>query len=239
MGGVLSAGAVAFGGKPANNRPEVVSSMLRGSIVGGMTLFSINLISAWSCHRWAERLKRGDAFVGGDLRVAHSVQCLQGFCYYDNLLWAALACVTAVLGSAASVWQSSALARIYFLIFLARGVHCAGSLVWAFSDLNSCSFWALSKAYWQPLITFVHVTVFCTLSWKFCRLLASPEESSLGTPLGLLSVEDWELDSDLDTSHGADDTRLEASSRALSSAPGGASARRNGGKQRGAGDLSI
>jgi len=44
MGGVLSAGAVAFGGKPANNRPEVVSSMLRGSIVGGMTLFSINLI---------------------------------------------------------------------------------------------------------------------------------------------------------------------------------------------------
>ena len=50
--------------------------------------------SAWSCHRWAERLKRGDAFVGGDLRVAHSVQCLQGFCYHDNLLWAALACVT-------------------------------------------------------------------------------------------------------------------------------------------------
>jgi len=44
MGGVLSSGAVAFGGKPANNRPEVVSSMLRGSIVGGMTLFSINLI---------------------------------------------------------------------------------------------------------------------------------------------------------------------------------------------------
>ena len=43
MGGVLSAGSVAFG-KPAAKREEVVATMLRGSIIGGMALFSINLI---------------------------------------------------------------------------------------------------------------------------------------------------------------------------------------------------
>jgi hypothetical protein len=35
----------------------------------------------------------------GDLEVAHAVECLQGFCYYDNLAWASIACVTG-----ANVW---------------------------------------------------------------------------------------------------------------------------------------
>ena len=43
MGGVLSAAAVAFG-KPAAKQAEVVSTMLRGSIIGGMTLFFTNII---------------------------------------------------------------------------------------------------------------------------------------------------------------------------------------------------
>jgi len=241
MGGVISAAAVAFG-KPAAKHAEVVSCLLRGSIVGGLTLFSINVISAWSCHRWAERLKAGDSFVAGDLQVANAVQCLQGFCYYDNLAWAFMACVTAVMGSAASVWRSSTMARIFFFLFVARGIHCAGSLVWAFADENSCPFWSLSKAYWLPLITFSHVTIFCALSWKFSSILSSPEDSSLGTPMGLLSDLDWELDRDLDTSADANDHEgcdSEAAARALTSGGGGASTRRNGGKVRGVSDLSM
>jgi len=43
MGGVISSGAVVFGKEPAKNE-EVVSSMLRGSIISGMTLFCVNII---------------------------------------------------------------------------------------------------------------------------------------------------------------------------------------------------
>ena len=46
MGGVLSAAAVAFG-KPAAKQAEVVSTMLRGSIIGGMTLFFTNIIRSF------------------------------------------------------------------------------------------------------------------------------------------------------------------------------------------------
>ena len=133
----------------------------------------------------------------GDLAVGKGVQCLQGFCYYDNLAWAAVSCITgqalqtmcvsvrfrvseqnrstggrtskqtrahlcvrvraacvgalltcpsltcvcvcvrvraracgggggmsAVLGSAASVCRSSTMARLFFLLFVARAIHC-------------------------------------------------------------------------------------------------------------------
>ena len=47
MGGLISSGAVVFGKEPAKNE-EVVSSMLRGSIISGMTLFCVNIIRSGS-----------------------------------------------------------------------------------------------------------------------------------------------------------------------------------------------
>ena len=224
MGGVVSAGAVAFGQPPAR-QGEVASAMLRGSIVGGLALFCINTIrsaranciegegaaalafhaccaladlpalpscSAWSCQRWALRLQNGDLFVAGDTDIAHAVECLQGFCYYDNLAWAGAACVTAVLGSVASVLRSRALARLFFLTFAARGVHCVGTLAWALRDGTSCPFWSLTKAYWLPMITLAHVVVFCALSWKFSGIDFALPDNGEGVPFGLLSEFDWE-----------------------------------------------
>lgn len=148
--------------------------------------------SAWSCQRWALRLQNGDLFVAGDTGIAHAVECLQGFCYYDNLAWAGAACVTAVLGSVASVLRSRALARLFFLTFAARGVHCVGTLAWALRDGTSCPFWSLTKAYWLPMITIAHVVVFCALSWKFSGIDFALPDNGEGVPFGLLSEFDWE-----------------------------------------------
>ena len=248
MGGVVSAGAVAFGQPPARQE-EVASAMLRGSIVGGLALFCINTIryacatalrvrvalashaccaladlpalplcSAWSCQRWALRLQNGDLFVAGDTDIARAVECLHGFCYYDNLAWAGAACVTAVLGSVASVLRSRALARLFFLTFAARGVHCVGTLAWALRDGTSCPFWSLTKAYWLPVITLAHVVVFCALSWKFSGINFALPDNGEGVPFGLLSEFDWERAGERADSEGSTDISpdlLPMDSRAL------------------------
>ena len=71
MGGVVSAGAVAFGQPPAR-QGEVASAMLRGSIVGGLTLFCINTIRSACATALRVRVQQ----LSHSMPAAHSLICL-------------------------------------------------------------------------------------------------------------------------------------------------------------------
>ncbi|EKX45616.1 hypothetical protein GUITHDRAFT_108492 [Guillardia theta CCMP2712] len=185
MGGVISAGAVAFS-DIAEPVPSLANAVLRASVMGG----------AWSCSIWTDRMKKEDAYIAGEAKAAQAVNCLHEYCYYENLAWASISCLTAVVGSAAASCRSKVLTRTCLIIVVLRGIYCASVLVFALVFKTSCPYWALSKSSWIPLITFAHVVAFAGLLLRFSGAIESPEsvhEKSEMEPIDMLSDLDWEV----------------------------------------------
>mmetsp|Transcript_3758 Transcript_3758/g.7168 ORF Transcript_3758/g.7168 Transcript_3758/m.7168 type:complete len:201 (+) Transcript_3758:23-625(+) len=194
MGGVVSAGAVAFGGEPQTHE-SISFSMLRGCVVGGVTMITIHILSIWSCSDWALFLQKN-----GDLEEAEltgAVKCLKEFCYYENFLWAGVACLTVVLGAVASMFRNKWVGKACMAVFIIRGLHCIGALMYAIWDTSSCQFWSLTKAYWLPLCTLTNAVIFAGLSHRFSIVVAAEDMRHAGKEMEDLDALD-DLLSDLD-----------------------------------------
>jgi len=138
-------------------------------------MFCVNMLSAWSCSRWAETLVADGALASGDESLRGGIECLQGECYYDNVFWACMACLTAVWGSAAAVFRSPQLARLLAVLHLARALFCAKAVFQALTSPAACAYWALSTAYWAPAITLANAFCHGALALRFARVLEAAE----------------------------------------------------------------
>ena len=42
-------------------------------------------------------MKKEDAYIAGEAKAAQAVNCLHEYCYYENLAWASISCLTGLL----------------------------------------------------------------------------------------------------------------------------------------------
>lgn len=136
---------------------------------------SINVISAWSCKLWSQRIASGEGYPAEGEEFG--VQCLNGYCYSTNISWAAIACFTAAIGAVSSLNKDPRLAIFFVILFVCRGIWCCGEIALALANGSSCQAWSLSKSFWLPIVTLAHVVIFASLALKFARSIHHTQES--------------------------------------------------------------
>ncbi len=135
------------------------------------------MCSAWSCKLWSQRILSGDGYPADGEQFG--VQCLEGYCFSTNVLWAVIAFLGAIIGAAAASRKNAKLAIFFVILFACRGVWSSGEIIWALGNASSCQAWSLSKSFWLPIVTLANVVLFTSLGLKFARSIHRPEDSRI------------------------------------------------------------
>ena len=132
--------------------------------------------SAWSCQLWSQRISSGEGYPAEGEEFG--VQCLTGYCYSTNVLWATIAFFTGAIGAVSALNKDPRMAVFFIILFACRGVWCCGEILVALANGSSCQAWSLSKSFWLPIVTLANVVVFVGLALKFSRSV-HPQESRI------------------------------------------------------------
>ncbi len=135
------------------------------------------LCSAWSCKLWSQRILSGEGYPADGEQFG--VQCLEGYCFSTNVLWAVIAFLGAIIGAVAASRRNAKLAIFFVILFACRGLWSSAEIIWALGSASSCQAWSLSKSFWLPIVTLANVVLFTSLGLKFARSIHRPDESRI------------------------------------------------------------